>query len=1041
MPMSSYGLSPSLYPMLPGLGPMDMYGAAAAAAMGLPLVDPTALLMSQQQQQQLAQKTPTIQPQDQQTQQQHTAGQNHSASTSASLNLPSLSGGQFQKRPRTRINDEQLKILRGHFDINNSPSDDRMMDMAEQTGLPVKVIKHWFRNTLFKERQRDKDSPYNFNVPPATKLDLDEYQKVGATSTASEQQTLINKPVSDANSGSEAATLAERASTGNDRIGYRGDSVSYVEDDEDSLMSFDDDSIMMSEPPTPVSFPMSAMGPHFADMARSQMLNFSRNSQDGQQVDSHAEATLSPQLGKGGAFVKRANRTRFSDFQLRMLQESFEQNAYPKDDEVESLSALLGLSPRVIVVWFQNARQKARKIYENQSSTSGVTESAPLEVTPPEQQSFQCKKCQAHFKYHYELIKHQQSPCINTGKEIKAEGDSMPLPLKDSSTATVKQPDPSLPVAAIEHKVSDLCKLQQQQLQVIQSQFLQQQQQQPQLPAQQQLPARRASDDSSNDSLAACSSASFSLGRQQLQQHADQESSVSGVDEAASLKRKYNEVEYVDVDEHAGKRMRTTIVPEQLDYLYRQYEIDSNPSRRQLEAIAQHVGLRKRVVQVWFQNTRARERKGLFRSSSQLIRKRCPFCRAIFRAKSALESHLITRHAEEMAKGNVNIDNIPDEPSDALLQAINSNSSSQDSLTGNKAASVHASWLETCSSPVQCHDGNNQKAAVHTKAVASGNEPSGANTGLTPAEQIAVKCMQQMSLMSMQASMMMMASPPSMPSKLPTASDSVKHEVIAKRESEDEIPLDLSKPSRSAMPLLSPLSSMLPKMESSVSMQSAGLVHQRAESPMSNHEQQLSGSFSPVGDSRGFLANATSPDQSRMMNSANSSANASLASFGKRYRTQMSSAQIRIMKAIFVYYKMPTMSECETLGREIGLPRRVVQVWFQNQRAKEKKNSLSGEGSTVTEPSVVAPSECNLCHFKYGSKFAIQDHLFSRKHLHALKRSIEGHQTDHQKKDNEARASMVASNWLRPSQSNSNTEKSSARKDSGGKRLGISVLR
>ena len=33
--------------------------------------------------------------------------------------------------------------------------------------LTMKVVKHWFRNTLFKERQRCKDSPYNFSVPPA----------------------------------------------------------------------------------------------------------------------------------------------------------------------------------------------------------------------------------------------------------------------------------------------------------------------------------------------------------------------------------------------------------------------------------------------------------------------------------------------------------------------------------------------------------------------------------------------------------------------------------------------------------------------------------------------------------------------------------------------------------------------------------------------------------------------------------------------------------------------------------------------------------
>ena len=61
-----------------------------------------------------------------------------------------------------------------------------------------------------------------------------------------------------------------------------------------------------------------------------------------------------------------ANRTRFTDYQIKVLQEFFESKAYPKDDDLENLSKLLGLSPRVIVVWFQNARQKARKIYENQ---------------------------------------------------------------------------------------------------------------------------------------------------------------------------------------------------------------------------------------------------------------------------------------------------------------------------------------------------------------------------------------------------------------------------------------------------------------------------------------------------------------------------------------------------------------------------------------------------------------------------------------------------------------------------------------------------
>ncbi|CAF1689212.1 unnamed protein product, partial [Adineta ricciae] len=69
---------------------------------------------------------------------------------------------------------------------------------------------------------------------------------------------------------------------------------------------------------------------------------------------------------------RRANRTRFSDQQLRLLQDAFEANPYPKDDDLEILSQKLKLNSRVIVVWFQNARQKARKSYENNQNDSNV---------------------------------------------------------------------------------------------------------------------------------------------------------------------------------------------------------------------------------------------------------------------------------------------------------------------------------------------------------------------------------------------------------------------------------------------------------------------------------------------------------------------------------------------------------------------------------------------------------------------------------------------------------------------------------------------
>lgn len=111
------------------------------------------------------------------------------------------------------------------------------------------------------------------------------------------------------------------------------------------------------------------------------------------------------------------------------------------------------------------------------------------------------------------------------------------------------------------------------------------------------------------------------------------------------------------------KRNRTTILPEQQDYLMSKYSIESNPSRKMLEDISEEVKLKKRVVQVWFQNTRARERKGNikldFNSNSNsnsninsndnnnhqiIINKKCLHCCLTFKLKSTLENHLLIKH-------------------------------------------------------------------------------------------------------------------------------------------------------------------------------------------------------------------------------------------------------------------------------------------------------------------------------------------------------------------------------------------------------------
>ena len=104
----------------------------------------------------------------------------------------------------------------------------------------------------------------------------------------------------------------------------------------------------------------------------------------------------------------------------------------------------------------------------------------------------------------------------------------------------------------------------------------------------------------------------------------------------------------------------------------------------------------------------------------------------------------------------------------------------------------------------------------------------------------------------------------------------------------------------------------------------------------------------------------------------------------------MSSVQVKMMKAVFQFYKTPTMVECSNLGTEIGLQKRVIQVWFQNARAKEKKAKLAVQQATGKEPeSPPQAEECAFCNVKYTQKGQLQEHLFTRSHLDNVRVAIE----------------------------------------------------
>lgn len=63
----------------------------------------------------------------------------------------------------------------------------------------------------------------------------------------------------------------------------------------------------------------------------------------------------------------------------------------------------------------------------------------------------------------------------------------------------------------------------------------------------------------------------------------------------------------------------------------------------------------------------------------------------------------------------------------------------------------------------------------------------------------------------------------------------------------------------------------------------------------------------------------------------------------KRMRTSFKHHQLRSMKSYFAINQNPDAKDLKNLSQKTGLPKRVLQVWFQNARAKWRRNMMRQE--------------------------------------------------------------------------------------------------
>nr|XP_023995758.1 zinc finger homeobox protein 4-like [Salvelinus alpinus] len=323
-------------------------------------------------------------------------------------------------------------------------------------------------------------------------------------------------------------------------------------------------------------------------------------------------------------------------------------------------------------------------------------------------------------------------------------------------------------------------------------------------------------------------------------------------------------------EQRRERRQRTTISAEQLEVLYQRYSLNSNPTRSVLEGITRDTGLKKRVVQVWFQNTRARQRKGQLQTLGRGglgvglgdNHRRCPFCRALFKAQSALDAHVRARHWSQT-----------DRPAYGLSHQIGS--ADVFSFSHN-----HGSYRDREVPPLSLQ---HSPSLSHHPSLPPSLHPSPNPFHPSPS-----------------------------PGVIPTERKYISGET--------DLTFDLNEPDMEEEEEEEGLSvKIFPSSDQAhegnhSNLLSLGYKYGMASFNVHDCDQNSSPSLSESVDRHG-------PRQQQQ----------------QRQRTQMTPQQVAKLRACYREHPTPSPLQCEGLGRQLGLPRRVVQVWFQNGRAKEKR--------------------------------------------------------------------------------------------------------
>lgn len=393
------------------------------------------------------------------------------------------------------------------------------------------------------------------------------------------------------------------------------------------------------------------------------------------------------------------------------------------------------------------------------------------------------------------------------------------------------------------------------------------------------------------------------------------------------------------------RRSRTIIQAEQLDILYGCYFKDANPGKHEFEQISEWVNLPKKVVQIWFQNMRARERKGEVRFISDgmlaavgkpLIKFTWPLSKPIFSNKPppnnpvSVTATPIVRTLLKTEKEPVNdsgkptvvkkVTPVPIKPKEVVYPTTASAVSGSSSVvpkskveapsnvtTVKLTPKVNSSVTVAPKDPAPIAPRSDQKQKLEEDSdEEETDEEKDDDTEMGPGPGTTNRMVPKLPttpLNNRQAASSGMSQKQNglnyWTPKVPIKINTLSREQLA-------LPAHITLTSRTIVPPPTP-------------------------------------SIAPVSPNTPNSAKVTSPSTPVVTKSSPTESSFLPHSSSRRPRTHLSCLQLSILQSCYETCAHPNAMECEAIGTELNLPLKVVQIWFQNTRAKEKRWRLQQE--------------------------------------------------------------------------------------------------